>query len=112
LRRLHKSISSRKQTQILKEIGVSGLRRMGGQIYADPERKLHGTAGMEIYDLMSRSDPIIAGGLLIIESMVEQVPWFIRPGGTDEEDLQAAAHLESCIHDMSVSWNQTVTEIL
>jgi len=112
LRRLHKSISSRKQTQILKEIGVSGLRRMGGQVYADPERKLHGTAGMEIYDLMSRSDPIIAGGLLIIESMVEQVPWFIRPGGTDEEDLQAAAHLESCIHDMSVSWNQTVTEIL
>ena len=48
MRRLHKSIASRKQTQILKEIGVSGLRRMGGQIYADPERKLHGTAGGDL----------------------------------------------------------------
>lgn len=104
--------SSVKKRQILQQIGTTGLKQFGGYISADPEPRLRGSAGAAAFDLMSRSDPVIAGGLYIIKSMVHQVPWFIRPGGTRKEDLVGSEHLKSCIYDMSVSWSQTVTDIM
>ena len=104
--------STIKKRQILQQIGTTGLKQYGGYISAEPEPRLRGASGAAIFDLMSRSDPVIAGGLYIIKSMVNQVPWFIRPGGTRKADVLGADFLQSCIYDMSVSWNQTVTDIM
>lgn len=108
---MKEAVEIKKKAQLLRQIGTTGLKQFGGYVSREPEPRLRGVTGAATFDLMSRSDPVIAGGMYILRSMVNQVPWFIRPGGSRKPDLVGSQHLESCIYDMSVSWPKTVTDI-
>lgn len=101
-----------RKSGLYREIGRTGLSRYGGQIYAEPDYRLQGVEGARVFNEMARTSPIIAGGLFIIETIMGQVPWIVRPGGPDTQDLVAAGHFESCLYDMSTSWHQTLMEIM
>ncbi len=106
------NLSRHSKAAKLEEIGVTGLKRFGGYVYAEPNTTLQGLRGAEIFDKMATSDAIIGGGLFAIESICKQVPWFAKPGGSKKKDIRAAKFLEQNFYDMSTPWPQTVSEIL
>lgn len=38
--------------------------------------------------------------------------WCVQPSGSEEIDKQSAEFVESCLHDMSMTWTDTISEIL
>jgi phage gp29-like protein len=57
--------------------------------------------------------------LFAIEKVITRLEWRVDPysdnsadGDISEQDKEAAAFIESCIHDMSDSWDQTLSQML
>lgn len=97
----------------LQEIGTSGLRRTAGFVIEDFLAQLHGTRGTRIYREMADNDPVIGAVLFAIEKVVLKLEWRVDPDdGDDKEAVEYAEFVESCIHDMSDSWDGTLAAIL
>ena len=96
----------------LLEIGRTGLERHGGEVYEEFLVELQGLRGVQIYEEMSKNDPVIAAILHAIEMLIRGITWSVEPGGYSDADLEAAEFLESCIQDMSYTWEDTLSEIL
>jgi hypothetical protein len=96
----------------LRQIGVTGLRRYGPYIYEEflPELRWPGAA--RIYKEMADNDPVIGAILYLAEMMIRQVEWTVKPASDKQEDKEAAKFLEECMHDMEISWANTISEIL
>jgi hypothetical protein len=47
-----------------------------------------------------------------MEMLIRQVDWEVQPASTDKKDVENAEFLESCLKDMSMTWQDTVSEIL
>jgi hypothetical protein len=96
---------------IFREFGRSGLRQSGGTVWAEPLRELEGDQGRATFREMSENDATIGRILYAIEQVVLSVEWHVEPGeGPDGE--RAAEHLESCMLDMSHTWEDFITEVL
>ena len=70
-----------------KEIGRTGQRRYGGNIYEEFLRELRGKRGIAVY-------------------------WNVEPGGDTAKDKEAAEFVKSCMDDMQDTWIDTISEIL
>lgn len=95
-----------------KEIGRIGQRRYGGMIYEEFLPELRGHRGIAVYHEMSENDDVVGAILFAIEMLVRQATWSVQPGGSTEKDREAAAFVESCMHDMQDTWIDTISEIL
>lgn len=95
-----------------KEIGRIGQRRYGGVIYEEFLHELRGKRGIEVYREMSENDDVVGAILFAIEMLVRQCDWNVEPGGGSQKDIEAAEFVESCMHDMSETWIDTISEIL
>jgi hypothetical protein len=96
----------------LRELGITGLKRFGGQIFEEFLKELHGTRGLCIYREMRYNEPIIGGMLFVIEMMIRQTEFHIVAADQSNEGMQAKLFVESVLDDMSMSWNDTMSEIL
>ena len=94
------------------EQGVSGLTRFGGFVYEEWLKELQGRRGALTYREMRDNDAVIGAFLYAIEMLIRQVKWRIDVGGETPADEEAKDFLESCLDDMSSSWNDTISEIL
>lgn len=94
------------------EIGNTGLERYDGHVYEEFLPELQGLRGIRTYKEMSDNDPIIGSILFAIEMLIRQVPWKVESASNDEKDVEAARFLESCMHDMSMTWADTIAEIM
>jgi hypothetical protein len=94
------------------EIGASGFRRFGGQVYEEFLQQLRGLAGIRAYREMRDNDPIIGAVMFAIEQVIEKASWYIRAGGTSALDKEAAEFLKSCMHDMTHTWQDFIGECL
>jgi len=94
------------------ELGSSGLRRAGGQVWEERLRELRGIQGRILLREMRENDPIIAAVFNAIENALRQVDWRVSPASERPEDREAAEFLESCLDDMSFTWNDTMQFIL
>lgn len=95
------------------ELGVSGLRHWYGRVEAEewvPE--LMGERGKRTYEEMARNDATIATALFLIEQMVKQTPWSIKPVDDSPEQTERASFVESCMSDMYVPWDEFISEAL
>jgi len=93
----------------LVEIGSTGLKRSSGGMGLVSEeflRELSGERGIRVYREMSDNDYVVGAVLYTIQSLIRQVEWHI------EGDEQAAEFIDSCIKDMSTSWEDTLIDIL
>lgn len=95
-----------------KEIGRIGQRRYGGTIYEEFLHELRGKRGIEVYREMSENDDVVGAILFALEMLVRQCDWNVEPGGDTAKDREAAEFVESCMHDMSETWIDTISEIL
>ena len=103
----------------LKELGSTGLRRSGGTVYEEFLTNLRGQRGARIYREMSDNDPTIGSMLFAIEKVVTRLEWRVDPysdnsadGDVTPQDKEVAEFVESCLHDMSDSWDSTLSQML
>jgi hypothetical protein len=95
----------------LSAIGSTGLRQYGGYIQEEFLTELSGARWARAIQEMS-VDPTITGILFAIQMLIRQTPWSVVPFSDAQADKDAAAFVESCIHDMRESWAMTLAEIL
>lgn len=96
----------------LTELGVTGLRRAGGVIDDEIVASLVGKRGIATYREMSENDPVVGSILFAIEKVINRLEWQIAPASEDAADLADAEFIQSCLDDMSDSWNATLSSIL
>ena len=95
------------------EVGVSGLDVSGGEVNEEFLTQLYGSKGREIFKEMSHNDPVVGSILFAIDMLIRQVKWHVVPA--EERSAQAvsdAEFVEQCMKDMSMSWEDTMSEIL
>lgn len=95
-----------------KEIGRTGQRRYGGNIYEEFLHELRGKRGIAVYHEMSENDDVVGAILFAIEMLVRQCDWNVEPGGDTAKDKEAAEFVKSCMDDMQDTWIDTISEIL
>jgi hypothetical protein len=108
-----------KITPDLQELGSTGLRRSGGTVFEEFLVNLRGQRGARIYREMADNDPTIGSMLYAIEKVITRLEWRIDPysdnskdGEISPEDKEVAAFVESCLHDMSESWDSALSQML
>ena len=89
---------------------VSALIRHGGDIAEDYLRELNGYSATQLYKEMG-NNPVIAATLSAIKMTLRRVKWFAS-AENDKQDDEAKDYLESCIHDMSVSFSDHIDQAL
>jgi len=111
MKRRRTTISKAERDSFL-ELGSTGLSRWGGKVHEEWLSQLQGKKAIRVYKEMRDNDPVIGAILFAIKMLCRQASWRVDPAGDDNEDLEAARFLESCMNDMSISWNDTISEIL
>lgn len=98
--------------QNFRPLGVSGLRRYGPYIYEDflPELRWPGAA--RIYQEMADNDAVIGAVMYLAEMLIRGCTWEVKAKGKAQVDQEAAKFLHECMHDMDMSWANTICEIL
>lgn len=95
-----------------KQLGTSGLRRQGPYVYEEFLPELRWPYAGRVYQEMSDNDPVIGAILYLAEMLIRGTTWDVEPASQSKEDLEAAEFLKSCMHDMDMSWANTICEIL
>lgn len=100
-----------------REIGSSGLRRVAGFIDDEIVNSLRGLQGAKTYREMADNDPVIGAMLYAIERLIIQIDWRVEPFRDDKDqttakDEEIAKFVESCLYDMSDSWESTLSNLL
>lgn len=99
------------------ELGSSGLQHTAGFITDDFIAELQGLRGAKVFREMADNDPVIGAMLYAIERLIIQIDWRVEPFKDDkdqstEDDKKTAKFVESCLYDMSDSWESTLSNIL
>lgn len=95
-----------------KQLGVTGLRRYGPNIYEEFLPDLRWPRACKVYQEMADNDAVIGSILYLAEMLIRGVDWRVEAASTSDADKQAANFLLSCMHDMDDSWANTICEIL
>lgn len=93
-------------------VGFSGLKEFSGQIDEEFLAHLKGDKGVKTYREMADNSSTVGAILFIIEALVRQVEWRVEPADQTKEALSEAEFLEGCLLDMSLTWEDTISEIL
>lgn len=104
--------TAEEQANTFLELGVTGLKRSGGQIIEEPLTQLRGERGVKVYGEMG-NDPMIGGVLLAMNEVIGRLDWHIQPPENATPDEQAQADfVQQCMDDMSDSWDVTLGNIM
>lgn len=93
------------------EIGYTGLDRSGGDVLEEFHKSLSGSSGVKVYREMRDNDSTIGASIHLIDSIVRQVDWHIDRGSGSKSE-EAALFLESCMNDMSHTWEDFLSEVM
>lgn len=96
----------------LTELGTTGLRRTGGTVYEEFLVSLRGRRGAKTFREMSENDPVVGSILYAIEKIILRLDWTVEPADDTPKDRENAEFIESCLYDMSDSWDSTLSSIL
>jgi hypothetical protein len=94
------------------EVGLTGLRRSAGHIQEEFLPQLAGFRAHQMYREMRDNDPVIGAILYAIDRLIRQVSWRVQARSKSTQDEEAAKFVESCMHDMSTSWEDFISEAL
>jgi len=94
------------------QVGRSGIRRYGSQIYEEFLPVLRGKDGIKVYEEMRSNDPIVGASLSAIEQTLKRVSWFVKPADDSQLSLWAAEHLRQCMTDMEHTWAEVISDAI
>jgi hypothetical protein len=96
-----------------REVGTSGLNRYAGMVTEEEFiPALAGRNALKVFKEMRENDPIVGAFIFAIDNLLRQVEWFVEPASDDPDDIELAEFIDSCRDDMSMSWADTISEIL
>jgi len=101
-----------KRIRTFEEYGRTGLKQYGGFIDEEALPVLKGSRGAKIFSKMADNDPIVGAVLFVVNMYLRRVSWWLEPKGESKEEQEAKDFVEGCLDDMSISWNETLSEIL
>lgn len=93
-------------------LGRTGLQQSSGYLFDEWDTSLQGARGRRAYREMADQDPVAGAILYALEQITRQVAWTVQPASDDPQALEIAAFVETCIHDMEETWQDTLAEIL
>jgi len=94
------------------ELGTTGLKQYGGRIAEEFLRKLEGDRAAKIFTEMSENDSTVGSILFAVEMLLRNVEWRVEPWSDDPAHVEQAEFVDSCLTDMSMTWENTLAEIL
>ena len=94
------------------ELGTTGLKRSAGYINEEFLPALKGRKAIQVFREMSENDAIVGALLFAVDRLLRQINWRVEPASHSKEDRDAAEFLESCMEDMSHTWDEFISEIL
>lgn len=94
------------------EIGSTGLSRSGGRVTEEFLPALRGSRARKVWREMEDNDPIVGALLFGIERLMAGLDWRVEAADETPEAVLLRDFVESCLHDMSESWDSTLNEIL
>src|SRR3990172_8968070 len=79
--------------------------------------QLRGRRQSELYREMADNDALIGAILFAIEMVLRRVEWDVEParsvdGIATPEDIERADFLNTCVKDMSTTWEELVSDVL
>ncbi len=95
-----------------KQLGTTGLRRYGGYVYEEFLPNLRWPRAGSVYQEMADNDPVVGAILYLAEMLIRNAEWTTEAASDNPVDIEAAEFLYSCMHDMDMSWADTISEIL
>lgn len=98
--------------QALGTVGTSGLEHSGGEVTIDPLKSLHGEKGIKLYHEMATNSSVIGSVRFLIRNWITQADWIVKPVDATPKALETAEFLESCMYDMSHSWEDFIGDAL
>lgn len=96
----------------LTELGVTGIKRAAGIIDEEFLPALRGRKAVQVFREMSLNDPMVGALLFTITQLLRQVTWRVEGADSSPESTKAADFVESCMEDMSHTWDDMITEVL
>ena len=99
-------------TAVNSEIAYTGLKQTGGYVREEFLPEFIGQRKYKILTEMVDNEPLISGTYFAIRQLIKQVKWCVRPASDSAEDIDNAKFVDSCLHDMSQSWEDVLDEIL
>lgn len=96
----------------LSEVGLTGLKRFGGYVFEEFLPVLQGVKATAVYQEMSENDPVVGAALAAITALCRQAGRRIEFDRDEPASLEAGEFIESCLDDMSVSFDDTLADIL
>lgn len=94
------------------EAGVTGLQRQGGYIHEEFIPALSGYRAIQVFREMRDNDPVIGSIIYAIDKLLRGVSWRVQPFSQTTKDVESAAFVYECMHDMEVSWSDFISEVL
>ena len=95
-------------SEAFSEIGTTGLRQYGGFVLEEWLQALAGRRGAWVWREMLDNDPTVGAIMFAIRWLARGVEWRVEEGSQPE----AAEFVEQCMHDMSHTWGDFVSEAL
>lgn len=92
--------------------GSTGLKQFHGYIVEEFLPRLQGRLGVLTYREMVDNSSTHGAIKFTIESLLRQAEWRIEPSGDTPEHREWAEFVESCLDDMSTTFEDLLTEIL
>jgi hypothetical protein len=96
----------------LSEIGSSGLYLWGGVPREEFLPQLQGQQARRVYREMRDNDPVVGATQFAISMLVREVPWQVESADDSPEAQEARDLVDTCLHDMSETWEATLSSIL
>lgn len=94
------------------EIGSTGLDRTAGIIDEEFLNELKDEKGRAVYTEMSNNDAVVGALLFATDMLIRSVIWDVMPVSDDRQDIDAADFVNSNMQNMTMTWNDLISEIL
>lgn len=94
-------------------VGIVGMNTSSGYVREEFLDELQWPDAGKVYQEMSSNDAVVGGCLYIIETLIRRANWRVEPASQETGDVEAAAFLESCMHDMNgQTWDDFICDVL
>lgn len=94
------------------EIGSTGLNVSAGMVDEEVLPELRSDNSRKVFKQMADNDPVVGGILFAIDMLIRGVEWSVEENPDADDPEGDAQFVTECMHDMSHSWSDFISEVL
>lgn len=96
-----------------KAVGFVGMKQSSGVMEEEFLRELRWPDAGKVYQEMASNDAVVGACLYLVETLVRKANWTVVAASEEPADVEHAAFIESCMHDMEdQTWDEFMGEVL